>query len=205
MNRIQAPELYMNPNHYREKLLQAILFFAKKTKNANMTKMSKLLYFFDFKHFKETGYPAIGLDYFAFENGPVPKKLWLQLKDGNVPDDFKGNLALLVNKNEYNKDWKEIEFKAKTSADLTIFSPREKRILEELALIFKDVKANEISEISHLTNQPWSITKQNKGLNTPIDYMLAIDKDAEVAREEAEESLREHFEIVKNFELEPVK
>ncbi len=84
----------MPSNIYREKLLQAILFFAQKTKHANMTKMSKLLFFFDFKHFKETGYPAIGLDYFAFERGPVPKKLWLELKDRNVPEDFKRKLAL---------------------------------------------------------------------------------------------------------------
>ena len=88
----------MPNNIYREKLLNAILFFVQKTRHAKMTKISKLLYFFDFTHFKQTGYPAIGLEYFAFKNGPVPKKLWLELKDGIVPNDFKAKLALLEKK-----------------------------------------------------------------------------------------------------------
>jgi len=170
-----------------------------------MTKMSKLLYFFDFRHFKEAGYPAIGLEYFAFERGPVPKKLWLQLKEGNVPDDFKGKLALDLKKDELDPQFKEIDFIAKTKPDLSVFSSREKRLLEELAFTFKDVKAKEISGISHLPNQPWEITKQEKGENALIDYMLAIDQDAQIDREEAESSLREHREIIKNFGLEPVQ
>lgn len=170
-----------------------------------MTKMSKLLYFFDFAHFKQTGYPAIGLEYFAFKNGPVPKKLWLQLKDGCVPEDFKGKLSLIVKKDEFDANFKELEFNAKTKPDLSMFSPREKRLLEELAFMFKDVKAREIAEITHLANQPWDITKREKGENAQIDYMLAIDKEAQIDREEAEASLKEHREIIRNFALEPVQ
>lgn len=195
----------MTNNIYREKLLNAILFFAKKTRYAKMTKMSKLLYFFDFTHFKQTGYPAIGLEYFAFKKGPVPKKLWLELKDGIVPSDFKAKLALLEKKDEDDPNFKEIEFCAKTKPDLSVFSPREKKILENLAFMFKDVKAWEISEISHLANQPWDVTKRERGENSLIDYMLAIDKDAQVDRDEAELSLQEHREILRNFDLAPVQ
>jgi hypothetical protein len=35
--------------------------------------------------------------------------------------------------------------------------------------------------------------------------MLAIDKEAPISCAEAEDSLREHLEVVKNFEIEPVK
>src|SRR3990172_10342044 len=192
----------MESNIYRTKLLYAILFFAKNTKFANTTKICKLLYFFDFKHFKQTGYPSIGLQYFAFEKGPVPKSLWLEVKDCKVPDDFKEKLALLSYKDEYDPNFKEIEFKAIQSPDMSVFTPREKKILEELAFVYKDVKAKEISEISHLKNQPWDITKKEKGINAPIDYLLALDNDDEVDKEEAKESLKEHFEIIKNFSLE---
>jgi len=195
----------MESNIYRTKLLYAILFFAKNTKFANTTKICKLLYFFDFKHFKQTGYPSIGLQYFAFEKGPVPKSLWLEVKDCKVPDDFKEKLALLSYKDEYDPNFKEIEFKAIQSPDMSVFTPREKKILEELAFVYKDVKAKEISEISHLKNQPWDITKKEKGINAPIDYLLALDNDDEVDKEEAKESLKEHFEIIKNFSLEPTK
>jgi len=52
----------MQTNIYRKKLLNAVLFFAKNTKYVNLGKLSKLLYFLDFTHFKQTGYPSIGLE-----------------------------------------------------------------------------------------------------------------------------------------------
>ncbi len=195
----------MESNIYRLKLLNAVLFFAKKTKWANTTKISKLLYFFDFKHFKETGYPAIGLQYFAFKKGPVPKSFWLEVKGGNPPDDFKDKLALIQKKDELDPKSKEIEFKAKKNPDLSVFSPREIEILNNLALMFKDVKAWQISEISHLKNQPWDVTIKQEGLNAPIDYLLAIDEDSKLTAEEAEESLKEYFEILDNFCLRPTE
>lgn len=195
----------MESNIYRIKLLNAILFFAKNVKFANMTKISKLLYFFDFTHFKQTGYPSIGLEYFAFRKGPVPKSFWLEIKDGKIPEDFKDKLSLILKKDEEYPNFKEIEFKARQDPDLSIFSQREKEILENLVFIFKDEKAGLISEISHLEKQPWSITIKEKGENEVIDYILAIDKDAEVDKEYAKESLKEHFEIMKNFSIKPTK
>lgn len=228
----------MESNIYRTKLLNALLFFAKETKFANTTKISKLLYLLDFTHFKQTGYPSIGLRYYASPKGAVPKDFWLEIKDGNVPDDFKDKLSLVMKKDEFKlkqkpKDaipeyahywtsslhrvnswedlstpttsYKEIKFKALKNPDLSVFTPREIKILDNLASMFRDVKAKEISEISHLPNQPWDITIKKKGKNAPIDYLLALDKDSEVDEEYAKESLKEHFEVIKNFSLEPTK
>lgn len=191
----------METNIYRQKLLNAILYFAKKTKFVNTTKISKLLYFLDFTHFKQTGYPSIGLQYFAFKRGPVPRSFWIEVKDGKIPEDFKDKLALIPKKDELDSNYKEIEFKAKVSPDLSVFTPRERKILENIAFMFRDVKAWEISEISHLKNQPWDITYHKKGENAPIDYLLALDNESEVTKEDAEESLKEHFEIVHNLSL----
>jgi len=197
----------MTQNIYRKKTLNAILFFAKETRFLYMTKLCKLLNFFDFIHFKQTGYPALGLEYETFENGPVPKKLWLQLKDGNPPDDFKGKLAILVKADDLRPGHKEIEFKARPGVkpDLSVFSPREKKILERLAEIFRDAEASDMTEVSHLPGEPWAKTKAAKGLYAPIDYLLALESESLVGREEAEENLREHFEIVRAFDIEPVK
>jgi len=195
----------MPSNIYRTKLLNSVLFFAKKTKFANTTKISKLLYFFDFMHFKQTGYPAIGLKYFSFNQGPVPKSFWLEVKDGIVPEDFKKALALIPRRSESDPTFQEIEFKAKKSPDFSVFTPREIDILNNLALMFRDVKAWQISEISHLKNQPWDITRKEKGENKPIDYLLAIDNDAEVELDEAKASLKEHFEVTKNLSIQPNK
>ena len=191
-------------NQYRRKLLNAILLFSKKgVMHLNTTKLSKLLFFFDFTHVKQTGYPAIGLQYYTFKRGPVPKSFWLEIKDGNVPIDFRKQLALLVHRDDSDKEYKELDFRAKTDPDIKIFSPRELRILNDLAFIYQDATATEMSEISHLKNQPWDLTYRTKGENMPIDYELAIDSDVKHNKEEIRQLLREHFEIIKNFELSP--
>lgn len=195
----------MQVNIYRKKLLNAVLFFAKNTKHSNMTKLSKLLYFLDFTHFKQTGYPSIGLNYCAFKKGPVPKDFWLEVKDGHVPEDFRDKLALIPRVDELDPSFKETEFRAIGEPDLSIFTPREIEILNNLAFIFKEARAWEISEVSHLPNQPWDTTFKQRGENCPIDYLLAIDEQTKVSLEEAKESLKEHFEAVRNFNLEPTK
>jgi uncharacterized phage-associated protein len=190
---------------YRKKLLNAVLFFAKNTKHLNLTKLSKLLYFLDFTHFKKTGYPSIGLDYYTFEWGPVPRDFWLEIKDGSVPEDFEGRVALIPKTDDFAPGYKEIEVRAIGNPDLSVFTPREKKILEELAFIYKEARGRDISEVSHLPKQPWDITVKKNGKNKLIDYLLSIDEKSEVSLDEARESLKEHFEAVKNFGLKPTK
>lgn len=193
----------MDMNFYRNKLLNAVLYFSKNTKHSNTTKICKLLYYFDFEHFVQTGYPAIGLQYYSFQRGPVPKSFWVEVKDGIVPEDFKGKLGLLVKDNESDPEKKEIEFKAIGKPDLSFFSPREKKIIEQIAFIFSESTAKEISDISHLKNKPWDITKRTKGFNAPIDYLQAIDPSSAISVEDAKELLGDFFETVQNFSLSP--
>ena len=192
-------------NIYRNKLLNAILYFAKNTKRLNLTKLSKLLYFLDFTQFKQTGYPSIGLDYYSFERGPVPRDFWLEIKDGDVPEDFEGKFALIPKTDDFTPSYKEIEIRATVKPDLSVFSPREIEILEELADIYRDAKGWEISEVTHLPKQPWDITRKKYGKNKIINYTLGIDEKSDIGLEEATESIKEHFEIVRNFGLKPTK
>jgi len=189
-------------NQYRRKLLNAILFFSKrKVKHLNTTKLSKLLFFLDFTHVKQTGYPAIGLQYYAFDQGPVPKDFWLEIKDGNVPEDFKNHLAIIVHRDNSNKEYKELDFRAKIDANMKVFTPREQKILDTLAFIYMETNAKQMSEISHLKNQPWDLTYNTKGKNTLINYELAIDSEVMHDPEEIKQLIKDHFEIIKNFEL----
>lgn len=194
-------------NAHRNKLLNAVLFFAKNTKRPNLTKMLKLLYFLDFTHFKQIGYPSIGLEYYAWEKGPVPKKFWVEVKDGIVPDDFGGKLTILIRENQEDplSSHKELLFKAIAKPDSTVFTPREIEILEYLADVYWDTPAYLMTEVTHLRKQPWETTKRTKGLNNPIDYLLCIDEEAKINTDEARESLKEYFEVVNNFGLSPTQ
>jgi uncharacterized phage-associated protein len=191
-------------NFYRKKLLNSILYFAKNTRHANTTKIFKLLNFFDFEHFCLTGYPSIGLEYFSFPKGPVPKELWYEFKGGNVPEDFQKDLGINIeSKDEADPNFIEYQFKAKHNPDLNVFSPRELQILENLVLIYKYCTASEISKISHEKEKPWLITKENYGLYQPINYLLALKDNSCITKEQASEVLSEHFEMFENFKIKP--
>lgn len=181
-------------NMYRNKLLNAILFFSQETLFCNKTKLLKLLYHVDFIHFKQTGYPSIGLTYYTYEWGPVPVRFWKEVQYGVVPSDFKGKFEIETKEDEYT-------FKALTNPDLSYFTPREQDILRMLATKYYDKTATEISEETHLPHQPWHTTKITKGMNKKIDYLLCIDEDSEVSWDKAKDNLSEFYGVVKNFEL----
>ncbi len=202
----------MEGNFYRIKLLNAILYFGQNTRRLNITKLLKLLYFLDFTHCKETGTPSVGLVYYAWERGPVPKDFYEEIKGGKVPLDFEGLIAILP------QDWSdayaekaeyigrvEYQVKALKKPDISLFTPRELRILSNLCDIYRDATARQMSEITHLPKQPWSTTKKNKGLLKEIDYLLSLDNKSDMNPEEVSEKLRDHFEMLNNFSLTPSK
>jgi uncharacterized phage-associated protein len=194
-------------NAYRNKLLNAVLYFAKSTKRPNLTKILKLLYFLDFTHFKQTGYPSIGLEYYTWVRGPVPKNFYEEVKDGNVPEDFAGKFAIIPStrwEEEY-PERKEYIFKAIEKPNTDVFTPRELGIIKHLCDIYRDATANQMKEITHLRNTPWDTTKRTKGLHQYIDYLLSIDNTSPLSVDEAREKFEEHLEVLNNFGLNPTK
>ena len=195
-------------NHYRTKLLNAILYFCKNTKRCNTTKLLKLLSFLDFTHFKQTGYPSLGFSYYAWKHGPVPKDFYEEIKGGNVPSDFTDKFVAIPQ--DWRAEYPEIQefvykVKTRTEADTSIFTPREMKIIELLCDIYRNATASQMSEVTHLHNSPWDTTVKSKGFNQPIDYLLCIDDESPLSKEEAEVKLKEHFEMLENFDLMPTE
>lgn len=52
----------MLTNHERQKLVEAVLYFATNVKKLGKVKLFKLLYFLDFEHFRDTGRSVTGMD-----------------------------------------------------------------------------------------------------------------------------------------------
>ncbi len=178
--------------HHREKLINAIIYFATHTRYCGKTKLLKLLYFLDFKHFKQTGKSVTGLEYFAWEMGPVPRELFEELS-GNMEPGLKGSI------NELPKEGFQ-QIAPKKRFDDQYFSKNEMKLLEDLSFIFKDAKADEMVESTHLRKEPWDITLKQKGEFKHIDYMLAIDSDiVSLPYEEAKERVQERSEMVEIF------
>jgi uncharacterized phage-associated protein len=179
----------------REKLINAIIFFLKKTKFCGKIKLFKLLYFLDFLHFKQTAKSVTGLRYFVWGMGPVPKDLFFEL---NNPGDDLAKCVYIPKETPANGLF---NMKPRCNFDNKYFTPREIRLMEQLAYIFKDTKANDMSDVSHLPNMPWDKTIRTKGEKAEIDYLLALDdqKDS-LSLEEVRERIAEMQEVKSLFE-----
>jgi uncharacterized phage-associated protein len=171
----------------REKLLQAVVFFALHTRKLGKTKLFKLLYFLDFKHFRETGRSVTGLQYFAWPKGPVPVSLYGEL-DAPEPD-WDGKVAFSGIDTGRGP---MLSVRAQSDFDPSHFSRRELAILEGLAAEYRDTEADDMIEATHLENSPWHTVWVERGQRQQeIPYELALRRqDDEVLREAA----REHAE-----------
>lgn len=169
--------------YHREKLINAITYFAKNTNYCGKTKLMKLLFFLDFLHFKQTGKSVTGLEYYAWERGPVPKDLFEELDD--MKSDLKAAISIVPSEN-----FQKIVSKKDFSDEF--FSNREKKLLKDVSGIFKYARADDIVEVSHLENKPWHKTLKEKGQYQKIDYLLAVDsiKDS-LPYDEAKERMEE--------------
>src|SRR4030042_3120709 len=184
-------------NHNREKLLNALVYFSRNTHACGKTKLFKLLYLLDFIHFRETGKSITGLNYYAWDKGPVPQDLFHELKQPDT--DLKETIALLEQSED--EDYRLCRVIAKKPFDPKYFSRREKKIMEELSFVFKDALAKDMVEITHLSGTPWDKTMKEKGPGKRIDYSLAVDgSKGSLTSEDITERLSEIKEETQIFE-----
>lgn len=161
----------------RSKLLEAIVFFLEKTQRCGAVKLFKLLYFLDMLHFRETGRSVTGLHYKALPYGPVPTSLYEEFNDPRP--DFVSTVLVrsppAPDATKQEPKFTVLEPRRKWgSLYLTV---REQRIASELAEIFKEANADDMSKVSHAKGGPWDKAKnRNPGHWTEtIDYLDALN------------------------------
>ncbi|MEX0735142.1 MAG: Panacea domain-containing protein [Steroidobacteraceae bacterium] len=171
----------------REKLVNAIVFFARNTQYCGKTKLFKLLYLLDFHHFLETGRSVTGLEYHAWKNGPVPFSLVRQR------DDLEGDLAVAVDivpQRAINCDRQRVVPEA--AFDESHFTKRELRLMQELAHRHHDEMTKPLIGLTHEERAPWDkIWDGGRGNNERIPYALAVPDD-DPNREAVLEAAREY-------------
>lgn len=188
-------------NHDREKLINAILYFAKNTKDCGKTKLLKLLYFLDFEHYKQIGRSVTGLEYFALENGPVPETLYEEissLRTEDVLGEFLSNSGIdsesielgkfiKIVPEELSKNYQDRQLiKPLDDPDLKYFSKRELGILGDLVKKYCNTSATDLVKLVHKEDTPWhKVYEVENKRNGHIPYEYATDD--EVIKHIAEE------------------
>lgn len=158
----------------KNKIANVIIYFAKnatpKNKPLGITKLMKLLFYFDFGFYAQTGLSSTGLKYFAWPQGPVPKDVWVNLKEKDTNLDLKNKVRLLPNRED------DLSTAVTTTKKFTSdeFTDLELDLLEKIAFMYKELTAKEISKLSHEKDKPWTITRETKGDKKEIDYSLAF-------------------------------
>lgn len=175
---MQAPSnglhslLYMT---HRQRLINAVLFFAKNVNYCGKIKLFKLLYLLDFEHFRQTGKSVTGYAYQAWKFGPVPVDLmeeWEQLD----PD-----LAQVVHiVPEQVVNYTRLAVKANDGAEFddSEFTPRQLRIMAQLVDKYRDTMSETMIDVTHAQNGAWEkVWQHGKGAYRPIPYALGIADD----------------------------
>jgi uncharacterized phage-associated protein len=184
----------MNINE--QKIINAIIYFVRNTKNCKKTKLFKLLYFLDFIHFKRFGLTVTGLDYIAMSRGPVPKQLFELFKQEELPANYKQNFTIQKEISEEDDKYSFNIILKNKRPDLDWFTPNELKVLEEVAFFGKEATASQLVETTHLHNSPWDKVKKLQGIGSSIDYFLALDDESTLSIEEA----KERFQLQKELE-----
>ena len=168
----------------RDKLVEAVIYFAHHTRNLGKIKLFKLLYFLDFAHYRDTGRAVTGLEYSAWKMGPVPVKLFEELEPQQV--DWGASVSFRL---KAIAKGSMLTVTAHRQFDASLFTKRELRILEALAAEYKDVRADDMVEATHLENLPWDKVWNQEGRRQqliPYTYALRA-QDFEVMRAFADE------------------
>lgn len=175
----------------RQKLFEAIGFFTSATKHCGLVKLFKLLYYLDMLHFRETGRPVTGLGYKALPYGPVPTDLYDEVKRPTA--DFSAHLLIQSPPGETTDEPARTIITPKKALGTKHLTKRELRIASEIAEIFEDVNAKQISDISHARNGPWDNAKKRGAgkWSIPIDYFDSVNISFGTGEAASLEELRE--------------
>ena len=140
----------------REKLLNIMHFYSADTiAFASRAKLIKLIYFLDFVHYRERGRSVTGLEYYAWEFGPVPRIFYNEWRAPH--SDFRARFKVVSEDFPIGKD---LTLKIRGKMDESVFSPYEWDLIVELAKQHFRDSPEEMVDSMHFDLGPWEQTWQ---------------------------------------------
>lgn len=160
-------------NHDREKLVEAVVFFAASTRGCGKIKLLKLLYLLDFSHFREAGRSVTGLDYRAWRMGPVPVNFYQEWD--SLSEDLSAAVEIVP---ERVIDFVRETVQPRRAFDGSYFTRRELKLMRGLAERYQDDLSRGMVDVTHAEFGPWAqIWDDGRGDGERIPYVLAVGRD----------------------------
>ena len=162
------------------KLKETLLYILEKIgalPNIGEAVICKILYFIDFDYYEKYEEQLIGATYIKNYHGPTPVAFIEIVKQMECDNDL-----VRVVKKYYQYDQKK--YLPRRKADLSIFSAREKELIDTEIERFKDFNASRIEEYSH-KDVPWIGTEYLQ----PISYEAVFYRAAEYSMRQYDDEL----------------
>lgn len=179
----------------RNKMFNALIYFSENVLYPGKTKLFKLLNFLDYSHFQKTGRSVTGLEYFAWERGPVPQELYKEWK--RPTEEFMAHNT--KQKVKAGKFEREI-LTPKHGFDARLFSKFELDLMKRLARQHFDDNAADMSELSHFETGYWAeVWNNGEGEGNRIPYELVLLRRNNDDDKAVMERRKEDLEIRNNY------
>lgn len=166
----------INSSTSRQKLINAVVFFAANTKFCGKIKLFKLLYLLDFEHFSQTGKSVTGFEYQAWKFGPVPTDLMEEW------EEFGQDLAHAVHiqsEKVFDYERQTVIVNDEVVFNDEPFTPRQLNIMQNLVIKYGEEYSPKMIDVTHEQNGAWDRIWQNGlGSKQTIPYSLALADEA---------------------------
>ncbi|MDD9867891.1 MAG: Panacea domain-containing protein [Candidatus Campbellbacteria bacterium] len=151
-----------------KKYENAVLYFIKHCNNEYLgdTKLMKLLYYLDFANYRDTKKSVTGDIYRHLDFGPVP------IKAREIVASLEKDKKIEVEKIILTEGGHKNKYKAYANPSISVFTAREKKLLEKICRKFKKWTTKEIVAQTHL-EAPWFYSKPSDKIN----YKYSADID----------------------------
>lgn len=130
-----------------DKVENLILYILKKAKNIGKTKLNKLLFYCDFKYFKEYTVSITGITYIHLPLGPVPDNYEIIINDLMKNKKISSDEVFTSYGSLKEYSW-EI-YKPLIEPDLSLFNDDEIEIVNDIVSMFENLSARSIKNKSH--------------------------------------------------------
>lgn len=162
--------------YQEDKFINALLYFGKNTdpQYFGITKLLKLLFISDFKHFEKYARPILGDFYVRIQLGPIPS-ISYNLFNSETPELEK--VMRIINEKKGDFDFKRIE--ALEDPNLDVFSESDLEIMQTVAKKYFDFPATKMVKQIHEID---FIKDLNQGDRINYDVVLTKAADKEYAQ-----------------------
>ena len=157
----------------KEKLANAIIYFAEKIPDLSKTKLIKLLYLLEESYVKEYNIPFLDIDFEIWQAGPVNRETYIELSD--EPIILKGYI-----RREFLPDSPNVYIKSIKKFSDDEFSDNEIEMMDFIITHFGNKTATELVDYTHRPGSAWYNITKKTGLLTLFENNIRNSSEEKI-------------------------